>query len=161
MEADFIVSGRDGHGILLVVVCRKLRVAFLKLIHDVTIDEVHKAFVNIQHRFPEIKTLTLDNDILFKMHKVLEKLLNIKIYFCHPYHSWEKGSVENTNKIIRKFIPKSSDLSRYNHEGIGTIEEYLNDRFMRCLKYKTPAEVIKKHRQKIKRQRQCAGRRKT
>ena len=157
VEADFIVSGRNGHGILLVVVCRKLRVVFLELIHDVTIDEVHEAFVRIQKKFPEMKTLTLDNDILFKMHKTLEKLLEIRIYFCHPYHSWEKGSVENANKIIRKFIPKGSDLSKYDDEYIKEIEQHLNNRFMECLKYETPAEAIQKHRQKIKKQRQSAG----
>lgn len=157
VEADFVVSGKSGHGILLVAVCRKLRVAFLELIHDITIDEVHEAFVRIQKKFPEMKTLTLDNDILFKMHKTLEKLLGIKIYFCHAYHSWEKGSVENANGIIRRFIPKGSDLSKYDDEYIEKIEEHLNNRFMECLMYATPAEVIKKHRLRIKKQRQSAG----
>jgi len=160
VEADFIVSGKSGHGVLLVAVCRKLRVVFLELIHDVCVDEVHEAFVRIQEKFPEMKTLTLDNDILFQMHKALEKLLGIKLYFCHPYHSWEKGSVENANKIIRKFIPKGSNLSRYDHDYIRKIEEHLNGRFMKCLKYATPNEAIKKHRQRIKKQRWYAGKRK-
>jgi IS30 family transposase len=142
MEGDFIVSGKDGKGILLVVVCRKLRVAFLELILHVSIDEVHKAFERIKERFPEMRTLTLDNDILFRMHKTLEKLLNVEIYFCHPYHSWEKGSVENTNKEIRKFIPKGSNMSRYDSEFIQAIEEHLNQRFMECLKYATPEEKL-------------------
>jgi len=157
VEADFIVSGKSGHGILLVAVCRKIRITFIKQIQDIGIDEVHKAFIIIQQRFPEMKTLTLDNDILFRMHKTLEKLLRIKIYFCHPYHSWEKGSVENANKIIRKFIPKGSDISKYDADYIKQIEEYLNNRFMKCLKYATPKETIKKHRRRIKKQRRDAG----
>lgn len=161
VEADFIVSGKGGHGILLVAVCRKLRITFMKRIQNVGIDEVHKAFIIIQERFTEMKTLTLDNDILFKMHKTLERLLNMKIYFCHPYHSWEKGSVENANKIIRKFIPKGSDLSKYDDEYIEKIEKHLNNRFMKCLKYATPTEALKKHRRRTKKQRQSAGRRKT
>lgn len=161
VEADFIVSGKSGRGVLLVVVCRKLRTTFMKRIQDVGIDEVHKAFIIIQKRFSEMKTLTLDNDILFKMHKTLEKLLGLRIYFCHPYHSWEKGSVENANKIIRKFIPKGSDLSKYDDEYIQKIEEHLNNRFMKCLNYATPAEAIKKHRQRIKKQRHSAGKRKS
>jgi IS30 family transposase len=150
LEADFIVSGRDGKGVLLVAVCRKLRVAFLELILDVSVDEVHLAFGRIKKRFPEMKTLTLDNDILFKMHKTLEKLLGVKIYFCHPYHSWEKGGVENANMEIRRFIPKGSDLSRYDQEFIRAVEEHLNGRFMKCLEYKTPEEKLKNHRENKK-----------
>lgn len=150
VEADFIVSGRDGKGVLLVVVDRRLRVAFLENIHRVTIDEVHGAFERIKRQFPEMRTASIDNDLLFQMHQALEKLLNIKIYFCHPYHSWEKGSVENANKIIRKFIPKGSDLSRYDEEEIQAIEGFLNDRFMECLKYATPKEALEKHRRRTR-----------
>ena len=146
MEGDFIVSGRNGQGILLTTVCRKLRVAFLELITEVSIDEVHQAFVGIKKRFPEMKTLTLDNDILFKMHQTLGKLLNVKIYFCHPYHSWEKGSIENANKVIRKFIPKGSNLSKYDQEYIQSLEGHLNDRFMECLEYKTAEEKLNEYR---------------
>lgn len=150
MEADFIVSGKSGKGIILTAVCRKLRTTFAELILDVSIDEVHLAFARIKKRFPEMKTLTLDNDILFKMHKTLEKLLNVKIYFCHPYHSWEKGSIENVNKEIRKSIPKGSDLSRYDPEFIQNIEEHLNQRFMECLEYKTPEEKLNEYRKNKK-----------
>ena len=150
MEGDFIVSGRNGQGILLTTVCRKLRVAFLELITEVSIDEVHQAFVGIKKRFPEMKTLTLDNDILFKMHQTLGKLLNVKIYFCHPYHSWEKGSIENVNMEIRKFIPKGSDLSQYDQEYIQAVEDYVNERFMKCLKYATPEEKLNEYRKNKK-----------
>lgn len=145
-EADFIVSGKTGRGILLTAVCRKLRVVFLELILDVSIDEVHAAFERIKARFPEMKTLTLDNDILFKMHRTLEQLLGVKIYFCHPYHSWEKGSIENANKAVRKFIPKGSNLSKYDQEYILSLEEHLNERFMECLKYKAPQEKLNEYR---------------
>lgn len=159
IEADFIVSGKNGKGVLLVTVCRKLRVAFLEVIYDVCIDEVHSAFKRIKRRFPEMKTITIDNDILFQMHKTLERLLNVKIYFCHPYHSWEKGSIENVNKHIRKFIPKGSDLSRYDREEISVIERKCNDRFMKCLMYATPNETLKEYRKRKKRtkkQHRCA-----
>lgn len=146
-EADFVVSGKSGKGVLLVATDRRLRTSFLELIHQVTIDEVHTAFIRIKRRFPEMRTLTLDNDILFRMHKTLEQLLEVKIYFCHPYHSWEKGSVENVNKTIRKFIPKGSNLANYSSGYIKVIEQYLNQRFMKCLLYKTPNEKLKKHRQ--------------
>ncbi|MDF1498589.1 MAG: IS30 family transposase, partial [Patescibacteria group bacterium] len=107
-----------------------------------------RAFLKIQKRFPEMKTITTDNDVLLKMHKTLEKLLGLKIYFCHPYHSWEKGSVENLNGIIRKYIPKGNDLSKYDEELISVIEEKCNQRFMKILKYKTPEEKLKEHRKR-------------
>ena len=148
VEADFIVSGRGGKGIILTVVCRKIRAAFLKIIYDISIDEVHKSFIKIQKRFPEMKSITTDNDILFKMHKTLEKLLGLKIYFTHPYHSWEKGSIENLNGIIRKYIPKGSDLSKYDEEYISLVEEKCNQRYMKVLKYKSPEEKLKEHRKR-------------
>ena len=151
MEADFIVSGKSGKGVLLTAIDRRTRKAFLELIHNVSIDEVHAAFVKIQKGFPEMKTLTLDNDILFKMHKTLQKLLGIEIYFCHPYHSWEKGEIENLNRFIRKFIPKGSNLSRFSKKYISEIERQGNDRYLKCLKFATPDEVLEKYRKRKKR----------
>lgn len=150
-EADFILSGKCGHGILLVVVDRKLRVSFLEQILLVTIHQVHKAFLRILKRYPEMKSFTTDNDILFQHHKKLEKLLKIKIYFCHPYHSWEKGAVENVNKYIRKDIPKGSDLSRYSKKFITLLEAKLNRRAMKCLDYATPQEMLNQFRERKER----------
>jgi len=152
-EGDFIVSGRNGKGNILVVVDRKIRITFLEKIDNVCIDNVHQAFLKIQKMFPEMKTLTLDNDILFQMHKTLENLLSVKIYFCRPYHSWEKGSVENVNKHIRKYIPKGSDLSQHDQEYISFIEQKCNERFMECLKYATPKEKLEEYYRRIKKQR--------
>lgn len=149
-EADFVVSGRGGNGILLVVVDRRFRVTFLELILDVSIQSVHDAFVRIQKRFPEMKSLTLDNDILFRKHVELAKLLKIKIYFCHPYHSWEKGTVENTNKYIRRDIPKGTNLSKLTPEFIASLEAKLNRRPMKCLGYATPQEKLDAYRRKKK-----------
>jgi len=149
-EADFVVSGKSGSGILLVVVDRRLRVAFLELIVDVSIQAVHDAFVRIKKRFPEMKSLTLDNDILFRKHKELEQLLGIKIYFCHPYHSWEKGTVENTNKYIRRDVPKGADLSKLTLQFIVALEHKLNRRPMKCLGYQTPQERLDAYRRKKK-----------
>lgn len=148
MEADFIVSGKSGKGVLLTATDRKSRKSFLEIVYDVSIDEVHSAFERIQKEFPEMKILTLDNDILFKMHRTLERLLNVKIYFCHPYHSWEKGSIENLNRFIRKFIPKGSNLSKFSKKEIAEIEQKSNNRFLKCLRFATPDEVLEKYRKR-------------
>lgn len=149
-ECDFIVSGKTGTGILLVTADRKLRISFLEQILTVTIPEVHRAFRRIQKRFPEIRTITTDNDILFQHHQELEKSLSAKIYFCHPGHAWEKGTVENTNKYIRRDIPKGSDISKYSKQFIRSLEEKLNRRSMECLGYRTPSEALTDYRKRRK-----------
>lgn len=149
IEGDFIVSGKGGKGCLLVLVDRRTRYVLIEQILDVTVDNVHEKLLKIKKEFEEMKTLTLDNDILFRMHKTLETILNIPIYFCHPYHSWEKGSVENTNKFIRKYVPKGSDISKYDEEYIRAIQDKCNERFMKCLNYLTPKEFLEKEKQRL------------
>lgn len=151
MEGDFVVSGKGGGGVLLVVVDRKIRLVFLELIPKVSIDAVHDAFVQIKERFYEMKSMTLDNDILFQKHKDLATLLGVKIYFCRPYHSWEKGTVENVNKYIRRDIPKGTDLSKVRPFSIASLEQKLNRRPMKCLGYATPQEKLDTYRRTKKR----------
>jgi len=150
-EADFLLSGKTGIGIILSLVCRKVRVSFLEQIPKVTIENVHKAFQRIKERFPELKSISTDNDLLLQKHKELEKLLKVKIYFCHPYSSWEKGSIENTNKYVRKDMPKGSDISKYSKQFIKQLAAKLNRRYMKVLNYKTPQEMLNEHRKRKKR----------
>lgn len=150
-EADFLVSGKTGHGIVLNVTDRKSRVTFLEQIINVTIENFHKAFLRVRTRFSELKTITTDNDILLQKYKELETLLDIKIYFCDPYSSWQKGTVENSNKYVRRDIPKGGDISRYSKRFIKRLEAKLNRRIMRCLGYRTPQEVLDEYRKHKKR----------
>lgn len=150
-EADFIVSGKGGRGILLTLADRKIRASFIEQILAVSIANVEKAFLRINQRFPELQTITTDNDILLRHHKRLEQMLTVKIYFCNPYHSWEKGTIENTNKHIRKAIPKGSDISKYSKHFIQKIEEKLNRRFMEVTNHETPSEALARFRKQKKR----------
>ncbi len=152
-EMDFIVSGKSGHGILFVVVDRKHRVTFIERILKPTTAAVEGAAIVIKKRYPEWRTSTTDNDILFQHHKELEKTLGITIYFCHKYHSWEKGSVENANKVIRRDIPKRSDISKYSKKFVQRVEDKLNRRFMDCLDSLTPMESLMRYRKRRKRRR--------
>lgn len=145
-EFDFIVSGKTGKGIVLVVVDRKLRTTFLEPIYSVSIKAVHEAAHSIKQRYPEWVSGTTDNDLLFARHIELESELGIKIYFCQPYHSWQKGSVENTNGVLRKYVPKSSDISTYSRQFFTETEDRLNNRFMECLDFQSPKEVLDKCR---------------
>ena len=150
-EADFIVSGKSGKGIILTMADRRSRAPFLEKVLPVSIPNVHRGFLRIKERFPELKTITTDNDLLLKQHKELEKLLGVRIYFCHPYHSWEKGTIENINKYIRKDIPKGSNISKYSRRFIQTVEEKLQRKIYKCMKYKRPCEVLEIYRKRKKR----------
>jgi len=141
MEGDFIVSGKSGKGLGLVLIDRNLRKALLEKIFPVSVRNVERALLRMKKRFPEIKTITFDNDILFLEHKRLERVLKIKIYFCHPRSPWEKPSVENFNKWLRRYIPKSSDISRYSRHMFKQLEAKANRRFMDVLGFHTPDEM--------------------
>lgn len=145
-EADFIVSGKNGTGRLLVVVDRKLRVSFVEKILPVTVANICEGFLRIKQRYPEIATITTDNDILLAGHQELAGVLGVAIYFCHPYHSWEKGTVENTNGVIRHYVAKSSDISTYAGAFIAEVEAKLNSRYLECLDFATPREALDEHR---------------
>ncbi len=111
MEGDFIVSGKSGKGMVLGLRDRKVRVNLLERILPVSILNVEEALVHMKDRYPYLQSITFDNDILLLEHKKLEKKLNIRIYFCHVHSPWEKGSIENLNKKLRRYIPKGSDIS--------------------------------------------------
>lgn len=143
-EGDFIVSGKSGRGVLLVLVERKSRYVIIKRLLVQKVDDINALIAHILGGFVVFNSLTLDNDIVFRRHKVLSKFLGRPVYFTHPYHSWEKGTVENMNKWIRQYVKKGSNISSYSEKYIQFVEDRLNDRPRKCLKFKTPREVFKK-----------------
>lgn len=147
-EGDFIVSGKTGKGILLVIVDRKFRLPFLEQILEPSCEEITNTCLRIKERYPEWKTMTTDNDLLFQHHKELEKILGITIYFCHPHHPWEKGEIENINGVIRFDIPKSSDISKYSKTFIENLEAKLQRKIYECLDFLTPTEKIARYRKR-------------
>lgn len=140
-EGDFIVSGKDGHGSLLVLVERKTRYPFLMYLENRDVKTVNRAIAKLLSGVP-VLSLTLDNDISFQKHKELAEIIQATIFFCHPYASYEKGTVENRNKAIRRYVQKSTNLSKYSQTHFSMVEEKLRTRFMECLGYKTPKETF-------------------
>lgn len=139
-EGDFIESGKDGTGSLLVLVERKTRYPFLAYCLDRSTVAVNELIFNLL-KFVPLKSLTLDNDISFKKHEALSALIDVAVFFCHPYTSSEKGTVENRNRAIRRTVPKRTDLSQISEETIHLIETKLRNRPMKCLGYRTPQEA--------------------
>jgi len=145
-EGDFIVSGKNGRGVLLVLYERKSKYFIMKRFMVQKIENIHQYIFEVTGGVI-MNSLTLDNDIVFKKHKQLSELLGRSVYFCHPYHSWEKGGVENTNKLIRRFIIKGSDISQYTEEYLRWVQDIFNNKPRKCLKGKTPYEVMLKNKQ--------------
>lgn len=141
-EGDFIVSGKNGSGVLLVLVERKSRYVIIIRLKNRNNDLVNKAIQKTIGGMIYFNTLTLDNDIAFSKHIELSRMIKSDVYFCHSYHSWEKGSVENMNKLIRRYIKKGSDISSYTDEYIQWIQDRLNNTPREILKYKKPIELM-------------------
>lgn len=150
LEVDFIVSGKAGTGYALTATDRKLRFGFIRKILPVTVGNALKALLDIKRQFPELTSITTDNDILWRYHKKLEKALGVPFYFCDPYSSWQKGSVENYNGEARVYIRKGSDISQYGEVYMTTVETKLNNRYMKALGYKTPQEALDEYRKQPK-----------
>lgn len=138
-ELDFIVS-RQSSTVLLVMVDRWSRKTIIRRLEHKTHGGVLHALQDIASRY-RVDTITTDNDIVFKKWKEMEELLVMLFYFCKPYHSWEKGLVENTNRWIRCFVPKKRDIATVTDDELRSIETFLNETPRQCLGYKTGNEV--------------------
>lgn len=138
-EGDFIVSSHSTVSLLVVVdrVTRRTRVRKVPNRKHATVSRTLKDML----RGTRVKTLTLDNDISFNHWEKLQKLLRTKIYFTHPYHSWEKGLVENTNRWIRTVVQKKRDIATVTDDELRLCERILNEVPRQCLGYRTALEV--------------------
>jgi len=145
-EGDFIESGGDGTGSILVLVERKTRYPFLRYCTDRSTASVNKTIAETL-REVQVQSLTFDNDISLQKHKELSALVAADVFFCHPQAPHEKGSVENRNRAVRRYIPKKSDISQHQDK-LRAIENKLRRRPMKCLNFKTPEEVWQKELQK-------------
>lgn len=144
-EADTIIGGKH-KGYIGTFVERKSKYlkAFLlpQKLSLTFVEEAKKSFRNIPNKL--IKTITTDSGTEFTLHDKLSKNLNAKVYFCHPYHPWERGLVENTNGLLRQFFPKKSRLDNISTKKLDKIIEIINNRPRKILKYRTPDEVLLK-----------------
>ena len=140
-EGDFIESGKDGKGSLLVLVERKSRYPFIRYLEDRGTASVNRLVTEMLAGIP-ILSLTIDNDISFQKHRDLSEMIQSEIFFCHPQSPHQKGTIENRNKAIRRYVKKRSDLSSYPKEVFAFVESRLRDKYMKCLNFKTPREVF-------------------
>ncbi len=88
------------------------------------------------------KTMTFDNGKEFAGFKALEKSVGFRCYFADPYSSWQRGTNENTNGLLRQFFPKGTDFNELSKKEIDKVASLINNRPRKCLNYRTPHEVL-------------------
>ncbi|PJA63335.1 MAG: hypothetical protein CO161_01590 [Candidatus Portnoybacteria bacterium CG_4_9_14_3_um_filter_44_9] len=142
-EADLIVSGRklgiSSKTALSVMIERKARYINLKKIAGAKANLFNNSIKLAKEKLTKVDSLTLDNG---KENSRWQELEINQVYFCAPFHSWEKGSVENMNLWLRKYFKKGSDLSKYSDEYIQYVETLLNFKPRKSLEGLTPFEVM-------------------
>ena len=143
-EVDSMVS-RQSKSAINVLVDRRTRIAVLNKLEQKTAGATAAVIVESLIKYPR-HTITYDNGSENTGHEEINKVLDIKSYFCYPYHSWEKGTVENTIGLIRRFLPKKTDMANVSKGEIMEIEGWLNNRPRKCLNYKTSLEVFEEER---------------
>jgi IS30 family transposase len=142
------VHGAPGRGGLLTLVDRQSRFALLQAVLDLKSPTVCGAAAEALRGVPREarKTATFDNGKEFADHQQLSRQTGVEVYFALPYCSWQRGTNENTNGLIRQFYPKGTDLARQPASRIRQVQELLNHRPRRCLGYRTPYEAFTKKR---------------
>jgi IS30 family transposase len=142
-EADTAVSRESGAAIMAVVE-RKSRFLMARKLPAKTAGYMRLALVSCLLVLPRRlrKTITYDNGTENAGHEKTNDRLHTRSYFCNPYHSWEKGSIENRIGIIRRYFPKKTDWALITQRELNRIIKKINSRPMKCLGYKTPYEAF-------------------
>jgi IS30 family transposase len=138
------VEGRKGSGLIATHVDRKSRYTVAVKVADKSVPTVTQATLRAMKKLPpeKIRTMTFDNGKEFAGFKDLERGLGMQSYFAQPYHSWERGTNENTNGLLRQFFPKGMDFSTVLKTDVDRALKLLNNRPRKCLNYRTPKEVF-------------------
>lgn len=89
-----------------------------------------------------IHTITSDNGKEFAGHQTISKVLNVDFFFARPYHSWERGANENTNRLIRQYFPKKTDFAKISNAEVQVVEDKLNNRPRKRLGFQTPLHIF-------------------
>lgn len=139
-ERDTMVGGERKTGVL-VCVERKSRYTRLAKLERKTADRTAKATVSLLKNLP-CKSITNDRGQEFQAHERVADKLGVKVYFCHPYTSSERGTNENRIGVLRQYLPKGSNLAEVTDYEIRKIETEINNRPMKCLDWRTPLEVL-------------------
>jgi IS30 family transposase len=142
-EGD-LIKGAMNRSAVGTLVERTSRYTILAKMPDASAASVLEAFDRRMKTVPPSlrKTLTYDQGTEMASHALLARQLRIDVFFCDPHSPWQRGTNENTNGLLREYMPKGVDLNNYSHQELTAIEASLNGRPRKILDYRTPAEVF-------------------
>jgi transposase, IS30 family len=145
-EADTIVGARHKGGILSVVERKSKLTRLRKLATKGAAEMKDNAIGLLAPLAPRVHTITVDNGKEFCEHELIAAGLQARLYFAHPYSSWERGLNENTNGLVRQYFPKKYEFAKITDQDLQQVEDLLNNRPRKTLGYRTPNEVFFKQR---------------
>lgn len=142
-EGDTVV-GKGSSGYVATCVDRASRYLVAKKQHGCSAKETTASLHSSMRRLPRDRrlTLTLDNGREFSGHEKIARLLSLSVYFADPYSSWQRGTNENTNGLLRQYLPKTESFLQLTGWQLERYVNQLNNRPRKCLNYRTPAEVF-------------------
>jgi IS30 family transposase len=141
-EADTII-GKNHRQAIVSIVERKTGLTLIKKVERKTAKAVCQAMIDLLKPYKnKVRTITSDNGKEFAGHEEIAKTLKADFYFAHPYASWERGTNENTNGLIRQYFPKNRDFTTITQKEINFAMERLNNRPRKRLGYRTPNQVF-------------------
>lgn len=145
-EADTII-GKNKKSAMVTIVERKIRLTLIAKVASRNAQVVADKIIHLLEPYKEfVKSITFDNGKEFAEHLKIAEKLNTKTYFCHPYSSWERGTNENTNGLLRQYFPKKIDLSTYSDEKINEVMNKLNNRPRKVLNFFTPNQILEREK---------------
>ncbi len=149
-EGDTVFGNRNS-GYLVTMVERKSGFLLVDLIPNKTKQAFKDSTINLFKVLPlkAKQSLTLDNGTEMNSFEAIEKQTKAMIYFAHPYHSWERGTNENTNGLLRQFFPKNKDFSTITKKELEYVANLINNRPRKRLNYQTPNQVFTKFLKRI------------
>ena len=142
-EMDTIV-GRGNHGAIVTLIERSTNMLFMrKLKKGKNAKDLARTVIHLLSPFKEhVKSITTDNGTEFACHEMIGKSLGVTIYFADPYASWQKGTIENANGLIRQYVPKTETFEHVSHQQITKYSKKINIRPRKKLEFKTPQECF-------------------
>lgn len=142
-EGDLVI-GKGQKSAIGTIVERKSRYLCIIKLKDRKSATVTKQFAKILKGFNQnlIKTMTYDNGVEMAKHKDFTKQTGIKVYFADPYASWQRGTNENTNGLIRRYFPKGTGFNKVTAKQLKYIQDKINNRPRKIIGYKTPNEIF-------------------
>ena len=142
-EGD-LMQFHSQRGNLLTLCERKSRFVITAPLQTKTADATGKAIIRVLRSLPQAarKSITYDNGGEFEHHLDMENTLSMPVYFCDPHSPWQRGTIENTNGILRRDMPRKFDIKNYTARDIGEITWAVNSIPRKCLGFKTPAEAF-------------------